>query len=378
LEKVCSFYQLKEMEIYGDMNSFMKDEEEYQEETQSIDSEQMDNISRTRHMSLAGRVRTGSIFGGFGGFKRTRRSSTFSTSIEEEEEDPDSDDEPVDDSSPLKKKPPMKARSKSAWDSRDMQGSGDLSGSRELPPRARRSSMAFDEDADENLVVLYDSGLTLKKRAISQYVALCELRSFIQLNKTGFSKALKKYDKTLDRNLRREYMDKFVSPSYPFRETTMDHLDENIKKIEKAYAEVVTKGDIPLAQRELRLHLREHVVWERNTVWRDMIGIERKAQAANIGVGRTLLGDHAASKSRLTGDHHTSFATKEFSTPVGRYRCPQWLFSSTFISLVVICAVFVVLLVVPIMEKAEQQNCLAMLVFVSLLWATEVRCNSSL
>ena len=103
-----------------------------------------------------------------------------------------------------------------------------------------------------------------------------------------------------------------------------------------------------------------------------MIGIERKAQAANIGVGRTLLGEHDPSKGRLTGDSLESMVTKEIATPVGRYRCPTWLFSSTFATLVLICAIFAVLLKVPIIEKPEQQNCLAMLVFVSLLWATEV------
>ena len=58
-----------------------------------------------------------------------------------------------------------------------------------------------------------------------------------------------------------------------------------------------------LAKKELRLHLREHVVWERNTVWREMIGIERKAQAANLGIRRTLLGvDTDPAKARLQGD----------------------------------------------------------------------------
>ncbi|EDN10234.1 conserved hypothetical protein [Histoplasma mississippiense (nom. inval.)] len=84
----------------------------------------------------------------------------------------------------------------------------------------------------------------------------------------------------------------------------MELLNARISGIEKLYAELVTKGDLALSKRELRLHLREHVVWERNTVWRKMIGIERKSQAANMG--------------------------------------------------------------------PEQQNCLAMLVFVSLLWSTEV------
>merc|ERR1711939_721440 len=77
------------------------------------------------------------------------------------------------------------------------------------------------------------------------------------------------------------------------------------------------------------------------------------------------------SKARLQGDRDESFS-KEIDTPVGRYRCPKWLFSSSFFALIAILGIFLVLLLVPIMKKTEQQNCLAMLVFVSLLWATEV------
>ena len=231
----------------------------------------------------------------------------------------------------------------------------------------------MDGENSGQLSALYETGISLKKRIISLYVSLCELKSFIQLNKTGFSKALKKYDKTCDRNLRRSYVDETVTSAYPFREATMSHLDENIAQMEKKYSEVVTKGDTELAKRELRLHLREHVVWERNTVWREMIGIERKAQAANMGIKRTLLGgDHDQLKARLQGDDHDESKMQEVNTPVGRYRCPTWLFSSTFLALITIVAIFVVLLVVPIMKRPEQQNCLAMLVFVSLLWATEV------
>src|SRR6202012_2873578 len=99
------------------------------------------------------------------------------------------------------------------------------------------------------------------------------------------------------------YMEKSVSPSYPFQDRTMSHLDENISKVETIYADVVTRGDKAMGRRELRLHLREHVVWDRNTVWREMIGIERKAQAANLGIRQTLLGGvQDPSKARLQGD----------------------------------------------------------------------------
>lgn len=69
---------------------------------------------------------------------------------------------------------------------------------------------------------------------------------------------------------------------------------------------------------------------------------------------------------------------RELVTPLGRYRCPAWLVNSSFYTLLVIFAVFFVLLYVPIMKMPEQQNCLALVVFVSLLWATEVCVPDSL
>jgi len=163
-----------------------------------------------------------------------------------------------------------------------------------------------------------------------------------------------------------------VKPAYPFQPSTMDRLSEQLNRVEQAYADVVTRGDLEVARRELRLHLREHVVWERNTVWREMIGIERKAQAANLGIRGTILGqENDGKRARLQGDNEDS-AMKEVQTPVGRYSCPKFLLSSTFWVLVMTIAVFLILLMVPIMEEPEQQNCLAMVVFVSLLWATEV------
>jgi hypothetical protein len=56
---------------------------------------------------------------------------------------------------------------------------------------------------------------------------------------------------------------------------------------------------------------------------------------------------------------------------------PPWLASSSLWTLIICVTIFFLLLLLPIMEKAEQQNCLAMLVFVSLLWATEVSLHDS-
>ena len=373
LDKVCSFYRLKELEILGEVNELVKDAEEYEQETHGVD---MEEVGEAEHRRKG--PRSSIVFGL--PFRRPRRASTLSASIEEEEEEPADSDSDVEESRALTKKSPTKQRSKSAWDTGAMHSMAnsrdDLRSSTDLPSNdmRRRPSMALtlDNEDPSQLSSLYDSGITLKKRTISLYVSLCELKSFIQLNYTGFKKAAKKYDKVCDRDVRKGYMEKVVDPLYPFRDSTMAQLDANIAKTERIYANVVTKGDIGIARRELRLHLREHVVWERNTVWREMIGIERKAQAANFGIRQTLLGgSHDPSKARRQGDEHDG-GTKEFMTPVGRYRLPKWMVSSAFYTLILIIAIFLLLLFIPIMKKPEQQNCLAMLLFVSLLWATEV------
>lgn len=367
LEKVCSFYELKELEIYGEVNELKQDEESFEAETDALDHDQAE--AGGRGVGKGGKTRHMSMFKNFGGFGLGRdRRSNFSPSMEEVNEDDDSNDE---DGTPLKRSFTASSRSKT-WDANAGQSIDDLRGSRELP-RRRRQSQAFEDYSEEPFTSLFASSVSLKKRAVGLYTSLCELKSFIQLNKTGFTKALKKYDKILDRNLKSKYLKDSVNPAYPFRETTMQRLDEHIQYIERLYADVVTQGDVELAKRELRLHLREHVVWERNTVWREMIGIERKAQAANMGLRRTLLGgDHDQANARLQGDDPDEMGTKEVVTPVGRVRCPTWLLNSSFFILLSIIAVFVVLLSVPIMKKPEQQNCLALLAFTSLLWATEV------
>lgn len=373
LEKICTFYQLKELEVYGEVGALIKDKDVFESEAGGQDLENLDASMEGRALTRNGKTRHGSLFRNFGFGSSRRRTSTFSASIDERDEEADSDDD-VDESAPLNDERDLK-RSKT-WDANAGQTNEDLRSSRELPSSRRRTSQAYDDYSDQNFTTLYASGMTLKKRTISQYVSLCELKSFIQLNKTGFSKALKKYDKILNRNLRSSYIKSNVTPAHPFQQATMEHLDDNIHSIENMYANIITKGDLETAKRELRLHLREHVVWERNTVWREMIGIERKAQAANMGVRRTLLGgDHDPSKARLQGDEPGEMEMKELVTPVGRFKCPGWLFSSAFFLLIGIVAVFIVLLMVPIMKHPEQQNCLAMLAFVSLLWATEVSLN---
>lgn len=359
LEKVTSFYQLKEVEIYSELDALINDEADYEREQEEFDQEQQNAPpgKQTRSTSIFKQI----------GFNRPRATSTVSGRSTGDGQDDEDDDSDVDanETSRLRQRSPDGQRRRRRTTDENNNSDGLSS--------KRRTSVAFDDYNDMAFSALYDEGVSLKKRTVSVYVSLCELRSFIQLNKTGFEKVLKKFDKILDRKLKSQYLNKHVYPAYPFQQSTMDKLTQKLDQIERAYSKICTKGDVAEAKRELRLHLREHVVWERNTVWREMIGIERKAQAANIGITQTLLGrDVNAGRVRRQGDENEP-EIKEVVTPIGRYRCPQWLVSKTFWTLVACIAVFVVLLVVPIMEKPEQQNCLAMVVFVSALWATEVR-----
>ncbi|OAA44320.1 spx [Metarhizium rileyi] len=248
----------------------------------------------------------------------------------------------------------------------------DMAASSEFNRSVRRHS-TVEDFGDQSVMYssgLFSSSIMLKKRIISLYVQLCELKSYAQLNKTGFSKVLKKFDKILDKELKGPFMRTNVDTAYPFKNETKKTIEENIEKMENAYTEVVAGGDRQLAKKDLRSHLREHVVWERNTVWRDLIGIERRAEAATFG--QSLLGqDQTAAHKRLQGDDEEVVATKQFRTPLGRFSLPSWLTGSSMLTLLGCLGAFAALLAIPIMDRPEEQNCLAMLVFVSLLWATE-------
>jgi phosphate transporter len=358
LEKISSFYQLKELEIYGEMDEMLRDEAAFEAEQENLEvlaDDHADGVGRRATTATSARPRSGSIFKNFSLGNRKRRTSTMSArSTRDDDDDSDEADERA-----------ALTRSRTTDATAHDDARSDFRSSK------RRASMVFDDYNDMSFSVLYDSSISLKKRLVSIYVSLCELRSFIQLNRTGFTKVLKKFDKILDRKLKTAYIAEHVEPAYPFQKSTMTKLSDNISKLEETYATLVTQGSIEEAKRELRLHLREHVVWERNTVWREMIGIERKTQAANMGIRQTMLGrDTDPSKARLLGDE-AEIEMKEIQTPVGKYLCPSWLFSPTLYTLIVISAIFFLLLFLPIMEMPEQQNCLALVAFVSLLWATE-------
>ncbi|KAJ6102062.1 hypothetical protein N7486_004489 [Penicillium sp. IBT 16267x] len=353
LEKIYTFFEQKQGEIFQLTDQLMRDATVYLNDTDGVN---MDPVSETVIKASSRRDRSSFSSNGLG---QRRRSSVIS------DEDGDSDGAQSASLGNLRHRP----QSTDGESTTDAQP-GDMVDSAFFGQASSRG-LPGSEIGDQAFLDLYNNGVELKKRLVEAYVSLCELRSFIELNKTGFSKALKKYDKTLFRNMRREYLNSVVSQALPFTEDTMATVDAHIDKIEGVYAEIVTRGNRSLASRELRLHLREQLVWERNTVWREMIGIERRGQALNVGIRQTLLGpDEDPETARRQGDKQ-EILTTEISTPLGRIHFPLWFCSLSFGTLVLSFAVFGALLSLRIMDTPEQQNCLAMLVLVSILWSTE-------
>lgn len=373
LEKTSRFYDSQESEILGEIEDLLKDHENLDTCFSHNDSQDL-HTSLPRGNNRTSKPKTPGLFWA----ARLRRDSLISDSIEEQTED--SEDDEIDENTTLRKQRSGPERHKSiSHDTVDLhrESSAPKRESVDTNSQAGTHANQICEDCFESEATscIAPTVMSVKKGTVYLYIKLCELKSFVQLNRTGFSKALKKYDKILGRNLKSEYIDSHVNTASLFRPDALRNLDENIEKLEQVYAKFFTNFDLALARRELRLNVREQVMWQRNTVWREMIGIERKTQAARFGLMKTILEpDNDHTFAQLQGDDELEVGLKKkITTPLGKFFIPKWLNNSALHYILVILLVFFFLLYIPMNLAEEQQNCLAMLVFVSLLWATEVR-----
>uniref|UniRef100_A0A1D1Z7W3 Putative transporter C3B8.04c n=1 Tax=Anthurium amnicola TaxID=1678845 RepID=A0A1D1Z7W3_9ARAE len=206
---------------------------------------------------------------------------------------------------------------------------------------------------------LEETRIRLKKRTIDLFVWLSDLKSFVSLNQTGFSKILKKYDKITNSSskLKSSYLNNVVNESYPFRQSTRQKAEEKISKVQEIYANLCTNGNMDTAISELKTYLREFLVWERNTIWRDIIGLERKSHA--VGITGPVTVENSVNKD------------SNFTTPFGEVNVSNTFWKNMSLMLVFI-GIFIFLLNVSLFKEVEQNNCFALLAFASLLWATEV------
>lgn len=213
---------------------------------------------------------------------------------------------------------------------------------------------------DDDFQVTFLEALRLEKKPfiIRVFTHLSELKSYIELNKIGFGKALKKFDKLLQTKIKSDYLAK-LEDNYVFRDTTIENLNNKINNIVKLYS-IFTHNNINEAKLELGTNLREKIVFERNTVWRDMIGMERKSQAVYA-------------KPEFTKDNLITNG-KPIIIKLGAGRqlvVPEFLYSFGTFKIVFITLVTVILLNTSPFDDKQQKNCFAVLICCSLLWASE-------
>lgn len=213
---------------------------------------------------------------------------------------------------------------------------------------------------DDDFHVTFLEALKVEKKPLITrvFTHLSELKSFIELNKIGFGKALKKFDKLLQTNIKSSYLLK-LDEFYVFKTSTMDNLNNKISNIVKLYS-IFTHNNINEAKLELGTNLREKVVFERNTVWRDMIGMERKSQAAYAKpefIEESLISNKNPLVINLG-------ASRKLIIP------PIFYSISTFKILLITFITLILLKFSPFNDQ-QQKNCFAVLICSSLSWASE-------
>ncbi|SCV74838.1 BQ2448_7867 [Microbotryum intermedium] len=240
-------------------------------------------------------------------------------------------------------------------------------------PSRRRDTSRFtagstvNEDDDDGVFGgtsdwAIDTRIMYKRRIAALFTSLSELKQYVDLNYTGLSKVLKKYDKITNSKLRSKYMSEVVDSTFPFQAVTRERLSSAIKVLVPLYADLATGGDIDQATKQLNAHLREHVVWERNTVWREMIGLERRGWGAGTGAPKRA----ATAMPIVKGDE-----TKNAEGAASRSWLPSWINTQVVGGG---CAVllFLTLLNLELFDRVEERNCLALLAFVTIFWALEI------
>lgn len=144
-------------------------------------------------------------------------------------------------------------------------------------------------------------------------------------------------------------------------------LETQDKHLLTTYARVVVGGDRELASRQLGSQLREKVVIERDTVWRQMVHASRTNDTA--GGFLTAVPDP---RSRGAAESKERWRPV-VKTPLGTLYRPAFftrgaaLFSFGLVVLILLSSG-----AIPTFERVEERNCCAMLVFCTILWATEV------
>ncbi|WWC71593.1 uncharacterized protein I206_105551 [Kwoniella pini CBS 10737] len=221
-------------------------------------------------------------------------------------------------------------------------------------PNSRKPVFVWTANNDYGTVLR----IGFKKRISSVWLEAYALKQYVDLNMTAFEKILKKYDKNTNNKMKKQYIQDDVTTNSPWTTEAKEELDELLAKILFLYRRVAAAGDEDLAKEQLRSQLREKIVVDRETVWSQMVSGHNKS----TGIFRSVTPEELPSSFDVSKN--------SIRTPLGRFRKPTWLTPRVLI-LSIALAVLVAIVQISPMDGIEESNCLAMLVFCTILWATE-------
>lgn len=224
--------------------------------------------------------------------------------------------------------------------------------------------------------------ITLKQRSTHLFISLSELKSFIELNRIGFTKICKKFDKTCNYAIKQDFVENFLpANSKAFAPETSEVLNFKLDHLVLIYAFLsgqeaskLSLEEFETVKNELKSHLRDHIVWERNTVWKDLLSIEKKNY--NLGLDQDAVGHKMGEEGQtlsLLNLHLKSYKIPFNWTIFGHTHVtlPTCLFTTQVLKLSIIIPVFIILMTVKTMNDKQEARCLAVLAVSAMLWATE-------
>lgn len=208
--------------------------------------------------------------------------------------------------------------------------------------RGSHVSMHQAEDVNE-----FNRYYNFRVRCAATFISLTELKAYASTNRLALDKALKKWDKVTNSNLREVYFEKIVSSSDAFTPENFQRIDTALDQVLSMYAAIFTMGKKRNAEVELKMHMRDHIQFERTTVWKDLVGKERQQL-----------------------DAHASLPQKGITIPkINVFVSRKTMFN--IFGFMVSIIIYIVLMCVDTMGQYEASKCLALLVFAALMWAFE-------
>lgn len=213
----------------------------------------------------------------------------------------------------------------------------------------------------------------LKKALINVYVDISQLRSFSELNKIGFTKIVKKFDKVLDLNIKEGYIhnDRLFQDSNIYNPGTISGIDDRLNIIVDCFAKITENTNYEDAKQDLRSYLRDYIVWERSTVWKDMLGLDYSTKYnINNKQNKYIKSDEL---DKLQKSEDNLLLEMKTLTLFNKYdiRVPKFVLTLQALKITLIVALFIILLCIKTFNDHVQKRCMAMLALVALFWATE-------